>query len=75
MILTVPHRRIAIALLGLFIAAVSPAWPVIAFSSSSTASSDGDLYLRKGDAAAIKKRFDDAIDTYRRSGGTVKWNK
>ena len=75
MILTVPHRRTAIALLGLFIAAVSPAWPVIAFSSSSTGSSDGDLYLRKGDAAAIKKRFGDAIDAYRRSGGTVKWNK
>jgi len=75
MILTVPRRRIAIALLALFIAAVSPAWPVIAFSSGSTGSSDGDLDLRKGGAAVIEKRFDGAIDAYRKSGGTVKWNK
>jgi hypothetical protein len=75
MILTVPHRRITIALLTLFSAAVSPSWPVIAFSFGSTDSSDGDPGLRKGDVDVIGKRFDDAIGPYRKAGVTVKWNK
>ncbi|MDA1310912.1 MAG: tetratricopeptide repeat protein [Proteobacteria bacterium] len=66
MILTVPRRRIVIALLALFIAAVSPAWSVFAFSSGSTGSSGGDPDLRKGDAAVIEKRFDDALASYQR---------
>ena len=75
MILTVPRRRTIIALLTLFIAAFSPAWPVIAFSYGSTDSSDGDPGLRKGDVAAIGKRFDNTIGAYHKAGNTVKWNK
>jgi hypothetical protein len=75
MILNVPRRRIIIALLALFIPAVSSARPVIAFSSGSTDSSDGDPGLHKGDLAAIGERSNDAIGACRKSRGAVKRHK
>jgi tetratricopeptide (TPR) repeat protein len=60
------HRRIAIIVLTLLLLAFAPAAPVSAFSSGSGDAASDDPDMRKGNAAVIEMRFEDAIGSYNR---------
>jgi tetratricopeptide (TPR) repeat protein len=61
------YRRITIIALAFIILALSPAGRALAFSSNSGSSASDDPDMRKGDAAIIEKRFEDALISYNRA--------
>jgi tetratricopeptide (TPR) repeat protein len=67
MVFTAMHRRIVIALLTLVLVTITPMAPAVAFSSSSSDSVSDDPDMRKGNAAVIEKRYEDALMSYDRA--------
>lgn len=61
------QARIAMVALGLLILSVAPIAPALAFSSGSGDAASNDPDMRKGDAAVIEKRFEDALISYQRA--------
>jgi tetratricopeptide (TPR) repeat protein len=66
MIVTTVRHRIAIVALALLVLTIAPTAPVLAFSSGSGDEATNDPDMRKGDAAVIEKRYEEALVSYNR---------
>lgn len=66
MIVTAKRARTAIVALALLFLAAPLSTQAVAFSSGGNSSASDDPDMRKGDAAVIERRFDDALISYRR---------
>jgi tetratricopeptide (TPR) repeat protein len=67
MIVTATRARAVIVALALFFLTVPLSIPAGAFSSGGNSAASDDPDMRKGDAAVIERRFDDALVSYMRA--------
>ena len=67
MIVTTVHARIAVVALALLVLALAPTTPTLAFSSGSGDAASNDPDIRKGNAAVIEMRYEDALVSYERA--------
>jgi tetratricopeptide (TPR) repeat protein len=66
MLVTATHMRIVIIFLALILPVLGTVMPAGAFSSGSSDSAAADPDMRKGDAAVVERRFEDALASYKR---------